>query len=586
MSAHRRVAVSARGRRRLATALAVASAVGVGAAFAPGGGPAPGLHGGARARVALAAVSAPGRGTPLPGTRRVTFDLVLRVDTHARDVFLRRLFEAGAPGYERYLTPAQFGRRFGLRPAAQRALVRRLSALGLRVQRTYPQRTSLSVTASAATVRRVFGVVLRSYRLAGVAPYHAPDRTPGVPATLGRWVTGVAGLSTRAIARTDYLPAASGGALRPTDVRSAYDVLPLYQVGVRGAGQTIDVISLDNYSAAGFKRFSQVAGLPTTPPKIVTLEKPQINDGAGESSLDLEVIHQIAPQARIVDYQVAFQDLPDAINRIVARHDATIVSSSFGTCDTTGADPSSLALPASLRRDTENALSAAVATGMTFVFSTGDAGAYQCSREDPSDHRVSVEFPSDAPYTLAVGGTVLSIDNAENYAGESAWGDAASIAGGGGGLNPYDRAPSWQSAVGVPGVSTGARQSPDVSAAAGAGSPWYVNNGSSQGGGWITAYGTSAAAPFWAASLVLVQGFLTQHHLGPLCFATPLIYDVAEGSWRYPPFHDVTSGSNLYYEAGPGWDFATGWGSPDLASLAADTASYRHDHPLPAGRCS
>jgi len=51
----------------------------------------------------------------------------------------------------------------------------------------------------------------------------------------------------------------------------------------------------------------------------------------------------------------------------------------------------------------------------------------------------------------------------------------------------------------------------------------------------------------------------------------------------YEPFHDVTLGGNRYYDATPGWDFATGWGSPDVYNLATAAVAYRQAHPLPSG---
>ena len=448
---------------------------------------------------------------------------------------------------------------------------------------SYPQMTSLRVRASAATLRRTLGVVMRAERAAGGVAYHAPDRAPVVPAALRPWVVAVSGLSTRPDARSDYLPPAAEGALRPQDAQTAYDIAPFYDHGITGSGQTIAVLSLDGFSLTGYQRFSKLFGLPSTPPKIVQLQKLQLS-GTGETDLDTEVIHSTAPLAHIVDYQIDFNDLPDAINQIVARHSATIISGSFGGCDTTKADPRALALDPGMRRSTETALAAAAAAGITFVFSTGDAGAYECSRFIQSDHNLTVEFPADAPYALAIGGTVLSVNDDGSYGGETAWSDPASVAGGGGGINPYDAAPAWESVAKVSGVSNGQRQLPDVSAAAGGDSAWHINDGIPPGLGWISAYGTSAAAPLWAASLLLVQQYMAQQGVGPLCFAPPLLYAIAQGAPS--AFHDVAGGTNLYYPAVPGWDFATGWGSADLAVLAQAIVAYRHQNPLPAAGCS
>jgi kumamolisin len=81
--------------------------------------------------------------------------------------------------------------------------------------------------------------------------------------------------------------------------------------------------------------------------------------------------------------------------------------------------------------------------------------------------------------------------------------------------------------------------------------------------------GTSAAAPLWAGTLALINQDLKTRGLREAGFANPALYWMGENASKLParPFHDVTSGNNLATGAGPGWDFATGWGSMDAAAL-------------------
>jgi hypothetical protein len=81
--------------------------------------------------------------------------------------------------------------------------------------------------------------------------------------------------------------------------------------------------------------------------------------------------------------------------------------------------------------------------------------------------------------------------------------------------------------------------------------------------------------------MLLVAQYVEHAGAGPLCFAAPLLYAIAEKASARPPFHDVTVGGNRYYDAGAGWDFATGWGSPNVYNLATAIVSYRVSHPLP-----
>jgi kumamolisin len=72
--------------------------------------------------------------------------------------------------------------------------------------------------------------------------------------------------------------------------------------------------------------------------------------------------------------------------------------------------------------------------------------------------------------------------------------------------------------------------------------------------------GTSAVAPLWAGLIALINQSLGQ----PAGFVNPLLYQNAAGA-----FHDITSGNNGAYSAGPGWDACAGLGSPIGNQIAA-----------------
>jgi kumamolisin len=116
------------------------------------------------------------------------------------------------------------------------------------------------------------------------------------------------------------------------------------------------------------------------------------------------------------------------------------------------------------------------------------------------------------------------------------------------------------------------RQTPDVSADADGQTGWAVISR----GGDHKIGGTSAAAPFWAGITALLDQVLVSQHHQTVGFANPGLYWMAQNasSLPAPPFHDVTVGTNLYYPATPGWDFATGLGTPDVGALAVDWPKY------------
>ena len=201
------------------------------------------------------------------------------------------------------------------------------------------------------------------------------------------------------------------------------------------------------------------------------------------------------------------------------------------------------------------AVKAAVAAGVNVFASSGDNGAFSCSRFDLKDWRPTGGNPSDFPFTISVGGTFLERGPDGEYVDEAAWEWPLLNAGTGGGLNPLDDRPDWQEGPGVDNTSSnGKRQYPDVSAPADPYTGWYIV----VGGEGSSAGGTSASSPFWAGLTALYEQMATKAGLDGLGFLTPTLYAVAASSPTNTLFHDIVRGGNLFYETTPGWDYATG----------------------------
>jgi subtilase family serine protease len=116
------------------------------------------------------------------------------------------------------------------------------------------------------------------------------------------------------------------------------------------------------------------------------------------------------------------------------------------------------------------------------------------------------------------------------------------------------------------------RQEPDVSADADPTTGAAVYSPSY--GGWIQGGGTSQAAPIWAGLTALINQYLLSKHLPVSGFVNPALYALAAGHPIYPPFYDVTVGSNLHFAAKPGYDLASGLGTPNAWNLARDLEAY------------
>jgi kumamolisin len=337
-----------------------------------------------------------------------------------------------------------------------------------------------------------------------------------------------------------------------------YNLKALRDGGLDGSGQTVVLPEIDNLpNLNDLNQFTTKFGLPPFGPLLTikrdpswgTPQKPQ-----GETVLDLEIIHEIAPAAKLVVYLSAadFSHADRAFDRMVTDHLGSIISESLGACEaeTPGGHR---ALYASIE-------DRAVAQGMSHFVATGDSGAYTCGEQAPP----SGSFPSTLPTVTAVGGTTVFESVEGTYFRELAWGSPIDEAGTGGGPSQFYAVPSYQQAVSQA-AGHGRRQVPDVSANADPNSGFHIIFEGRDG----QAGGTSAATPLWAAAVALINQDLKKQGLRTAGFANPALYWMGQNTSKLPapPFHDVTGGNNLAYAAAPGWDFATGWGSMDAVAL-------------------
>jgi kumamolisin len=220
------------------------------------------------------------------------------------------------------------------------------------------------------------------------------------------------------------------------------------------------------------------------------------------------------------------------------------------------------------------------AEGIAVFISSGDCGAF----DDGIKNTAVVEAPASLPYAIATGGTELQMTVRNRRLAETAWSmpspsDSQCHNDWGSGVSETSlfHRPAWQ--VG-PGLNTsydgapeqvmtpelvpvqapnGLRQVPDVAAAADNLCIFWQ-------GHWVRTGGTSAAAPIWAAGTALVdQGLLQQGK--PRFGSVPTIYWLANHPGRFHPFTDIVSGQNGFYRVAPGWDYVTGWGSPNFWAI-------------------
>ena len=218
-----------------------------------------------------------------------------------------------------------------------------------------------------------------------------------------------------------------------------------------------------------------------------------------------------------------------------------------------------------------SSMAAAAAAGITVYVASGDHGAYDCVAHDRENLAVAVDSPSSDPNVVAVGGTYLTMHEDGTVIDEVAWEEPLTGWAPGGGLSAFNRRPAWQRGLGVDNqFSNGMRQVPDVAAAADPASGFLtVSEGQSGSGG-----GTSAAAPFWAGFTLLVRQLAAAEGVDRLGALGPPLYAIAAAQPTGTVFRDVTRGGNLLDNAAPGWDYATGLGSPRGTPLARAIVTY------------
>jgi len=239
------------------------------------------------------------------------------------------------------------------------------------------------------------------------------------------------------------------------------------------------------------------------------------------------------------------------------------------------------------------AIQAAVNRRLTVVAASGDLGAaaYQCdlyaalTGTPPASPTKGVLLLASDPLVLSAGGTALTASPATGaWISETAWGlgsgnpgnQGGSFQASGGGFSRLFARPAYQ--AGVPGIGA-TRGVPDVSADASdrPGVAVVFSNGT---GNTVQSHGgTSASAPIWAALIALADQYAGRH----LGFINSAIYQIARGPDYHQAFHDITTGDNTAqfppttvtgYQATPGWDPVTGWGTPDAQALIPLLARY------------
>lgn len=516
----------------------------------------------------------------LPTSEQIGISVALRVrDQPGLTRFLQQVYDPASASYRHFLTTSQFAQRFGASPASQSRVVDWLRSQGITVTGISRNALEIDGRGAVAAVDRAFATSLATYQTA-TRTFRANTQPIRIPGNLASDVLAVSGLSTAAQqqpasrARVGTRLTPRGNA--PADIQSQYDLTSLEAQGTNGSGQTMAIVSFADYDASNVSTFDGLFGLNGNATKLkvsdgrTTGARAGVKNGQDEADADIELIHAIAPRATVLVYEAPNSSLGgiNVYNKIVSDNRASVVTTSWGGAESSYSSSELNAVHQSLQEG--------AAQGQAFFAASGDTGAYDAfGNGTGNDTTLAVDFPASDPWVTGVGGTSLNSDGSQ-YSGETAWSDnsdSRSPAGSGGGLSDVFSRPSYQTGPGAQNqYSNGKRQVPDVAANADphTGYAVYTVNPRNQPS-WAVIGGTSAASPIWAGFAALLNQ-ATGRRVG---FLNPLLYALGQQTSTLPrsPYHDVTEGTNLYYPATAGWDFATGWGSFDGAALVSDVKS-------------
>ncbi len=505
-----------------------------------------------------------GRAAPaglLPPGDRLNLSIVLPLRNQAElSSLLSRLYDPSSSDYRQFLTPAQFTSRFGPSPEDYQSVVRFAQENGFTVTGAPANRMVVPIGGTVAQIEKAFHIKMGLYRHPTENRlFFSPDREPSLDLNVP--VAHIAGLNNYSIPRpmvtrasasqapsdSTVLGSGPGGSFLSSDMRSVY----YGGTALTGSGQTVGLLEFDGYDMSDVNLTFSSAGQSTTVPvQNVLLDGATGASVSGDDSEDvIDIVQAIgmAPGLSQVRVYIGSSDV-DILNAIASEDLAAQVSIAWSWSPD---DPAT----------DDIFFEECAAQGQSVFASSGDFGEFDPYFDD--------FYPAEDAYVTSVGGTVLATSGpGQSWASETAWDRS------GGGISPDGiPIPGWQAGVATSsnGGSNTMRNVPDVAAEA------NTDNYLCAMGVCASDYGgTSFSSPRWAGFMALVNQQAATSGDPSVGFVNPALYAIGEGSGYAGDLHDIVIGNNdardnccgwPYYNAVPGYDLVTGWGSPDGQSL-------------------
>jgi subtilase family serine protease len=390
----------------------------------------------------------------------------------------------------------------------------------------------------------------------------------------------------------------------PAQIQAAYNLAPLYAKGYNGAGKTIVIV--DSFGSTTVRHdlsvFDAAFHLPAPPSfKIIQPAGPVTHPNAGwagETDLDVEYAHTIAPGANILlvetptsenEGTTGFPQIVEAENYVINHHLGDVISQSFSATEETFPTTQSLL-------NLRSAYINAAKHGVTVDTASGDSGAADVRFYGKNYYlRPVTSWPDSDPLVTGVGGTQLHLNaKGAHTAPDSVWNDTYNVptqeviygdagpnplAGGGGKSIIFSR-PSYQNSV--KSVVGNQRGVPDISMSGACNGAAVMYQSFPGGGppGFYIVCGTSEATPLFSGMMAVADQY-AGHDLGVI---NPALYELSQAG--APGIVDVTSGNNTVtfpqkgaehtvvgFQALPGYDLASGVGTVDAAKFVPELAA-------------
>jgi subtilase family serine protease len=560
--------------------------------------------------------------------------------TSAQQADLTQLLAAqlnpSSPSYHQWLSPEQYGARFGLSSGDLTKVSSWLTSQGFAITGMARSSTFITFSGTVGQVQQAFGTSIHSLSLQGET--HISNVTdPVLPAAIAGVVSGVTGLndfkmqprsrvhSVQVDSTNPLYTQTTGGVtshyIAPSDFYTIYDVNPLL-ASFNGAGFTVAVVGQTDPVLADVATFRAAAGLPASVPKTQLYGTDPGNSSLDidESHLDMEWSGAAAPGATIL-YVYGQDAFNNSMTGAIDNKVAPIISSSYGQCESQ--------VGAATLNTLNQLFEQANAEGITIVGSSGDTGATDCDTSGLASEGLAVDFPGSSPFVTSAGGTMFTGDvntpgsywstnnsatggSALGYIPEQPWNETTGTQGldaggaGGGGASAFFAKPAWQ-LVNTTGLGNtpndDSRDVPDIAFNAGANHDGYIicsqgscTNGFLSSSNTLDVFGgTSFVAPTFAGLVAVIEQKLSVTPVtAGIGNVNPVLYGLANGPTYSSIFHDITTGNNsvpcsqgtpncpnggsIGYNAVPGYDQASGLGTIDANVLANSWATA-----VPAG---